>query len=373
MSREEYLQYVDENALAEGLQPMPEAATPGDLQPLVERLCGLYRDLKGAQAQQAQIYRPGGEWADYLREREGAYRAWLSGDIRAATAGLQNFWRNELGDIVKQYATFQKLAESDQERRRFAGLMAHDFMIWKNLLGAPARELAVPAVGNPWGYRLEGVTIAPKALRYHVLADQIRGITAGCERPVIAEIGAGYGGTAHFLLRGTEPLCFIDFDLPEVLVLAAYYLQRTLPHRKVLLYEPGLEIGPGLIRDYDVILMPNWALPQLPQASVDLFLNTFSLSEMPYEVIAEYLRHVERACRGYFLHNNMDRPGVFNRGHERVPCSQYPISPAKFKVLYKRYDLFQQLHAGRDGDYREVLLQRIGNTARTPDGDDRVD
>jgi hypothetical protein len=100
-------------------------------------------------------------------------------------------------------------------------------------------------------------------------------------------------------------------------------------------------------------------LPNLPDNSVDLFLNTFSLSEMPFEVIAEYIRNIERTCRGYFLYNNMDREGVLNRGHERVPCSKYPIPTEHFKQLYKRYDTFQRLHSGRDGDYREVLLQKI--------------
>ena len=108
-----------------------------------------------------------------------------------------------------------------------------------------------------------------------------------------------------------------------------------------------------------MLLCPNWEIRSLPAAIVDVFLNTFSLSEMPLEVIREYVSNIERSCRGYFLYNNMDREGVVNRGHERVPCSQYPISPNKFKTLYKRYDLFQELHSGRDGDYREVLLQRI--------------
>jgi hypothetical protein len=74
---------------------------------------------------------------------------------------------------------------------------------------------------------------------------------------------------------------------------------------------------------------------------------------MPYDVIHEYVQQIQRACRGYFLYNNMDRQGVFNGGHERVPSSQYPIPPIAFKTLYKRYDLFQRLHSGRDGDYRE--------------------
>jgi hypothetical protein len=60
----------------------------------------------------------------------------------------------------------------------------------------------------------------------------------------------------------------------------------------------------------------------------------------------------------YFLHNNMDRAGVINEGHERTPGSKFPFLDGTFKLLYKHYDLFQQKHSGRDGDYREFPYER---------------
>jgi hypothetical protein len=113
------------------------------------------------------------------------------------------------------------------------------------------------------------------------------------------------------------------------------------------------------LREYDVILLPNWCVDTVPAESVDVFLNSFSLSEMTYAVIERYLDRIATACRGYFLHNNMDRPGVVNEGHERVPSSRYPLPRGAFKLLYRRYDLFQQRHSGRDGDYREFLYERM--------------
>lgn len=355
----EYLQYISDDALIQGLKDCPDSTSDSDQAADVRRICDFYRQLKAEQAKQDSLYLPGGEWAKYLREQERIYTPLTEGDVPAAMSLFRNFWRNDLGPVVKQYATFDKLQTDPDARAKYIDLMSYDYMVWQELLNASPSELAIPPVGNPWGYVINDIMIAPKALRYHVLSTQIRQITGDLKRPVIAEIGAGYGGTAHYLLRGKEPLVYIDFDLPEVLTIAAYYLTRTLPHRRVLLWQPGIILSEKNIAEYDVILMPNWMLPSLPTTSVDLFLNTFSLSEMPYEVISEYINQIERTCRGYFLYNNMDRGGVLNRGHERVPCSKYPVSPAKFKQLYKRYDLFQRLHSGRDGDYREVLLQRI--------------
>lgn len=359
--KQEYEQYVSEQRLQDGMADRPDAVSDDELAPLVSQLCEFYVNLKETQASQSSLYRPGGEWADYLLEQERIYSPLKEGDVTAASALFRNFWRNELGPVVKQYATFENLQNDAETRSRFIDLMAHDYMVWFNLDERSPEDLAVSPVGNPWGYVVDDVMVAPKALRYDVLASQIRQITSDAKRPVIAEIGAGYGGTAHYLLRGDAPMVYIDFDLPEVLTIASYYLSRTLPHRRVKFWEPEMNLSAQDIEDYDVILLPNWMLPSLPAASVDLFLNTFSLSEMPLEVITEYMTHIERGCRGYFLYNNMDRRGVVNRGHERVPCSQYPVSPEKFKQLYKRYDLFQRLHFGRDGDYREVLLQRINN------------
>ena len=359
MSRDEYAPYVHEEALLRGLEDRPDPASDSDLAPTIERLCQFYRELKEAQRTQRDVFQPGGEWRVYLEEQQSLYAPFLQGDVPAATAALRNFWRNEYGAIVKQYAGFDRLMSSADHRKQFAEWMARDYMRWRNLFHARPEELIIPSVGNAWGYYVEDILVAPKALRYHALATQIRQLTADVPRPVVAEIGAGYGGTAHFLMRGTSPAVYIDFDLPEVLLIAAYYLIRTLPHCRVRLWEPGFRPDAAAIAANDIILCPNWELPALPEGGVDVFLNTFSLSEMPLEVIRVYLQNIERACGGYFLYNNMDREGVVNRGHERVPCSQYPFSPGTFKTLYKRYDLFQERHSGRDGDYREVLLQRI--------------
>lgn len=359
MHRHEYAPHINADALIRGLAERPDLATDEELAPTIERLCRFYRELKEAQAGVPELFQPGGEWRVHLESQRPLYEPFIRGDIPRATQLLRNFWRNEFGSIVKQYAGHDKLSAVQEDRPRFVDWMARDYMLWKNLFHADHAELSVPLVGNPWGYYVGEVLVAPKALRYHVLATQLRQLTVDVKRPVIAEIGAGYGGTAHYFQRGDRPAAYVDFDLPEILLIAAYYLMRTLPHRRVLLWEPGTRLDAAALAANDVLLFPNWEIVQLPAASVDVFMNTFSFSEMPIDVIRTYLQHIARASRGYLLHNNMDRGGVINRGHERVPCSQYPYPEGAFKTLYKRYDLFQELHEGRDGDYREVLLQRI--------------
>ena len=295
----------------------------------------------------------------HVARRMPHYEAFRDESRALLSSLLGNFWRNELGVLVKQYAGHAQLVADEEARRRYAALMAHDLMVWTHLLNADVSELAAPEVGHPWGYLWQGTLIGSKAMRYHALAAQLRSMTGDMARPVVAELGAGYGGLAYYLMRGKEPRTYVDFDLPETLVVAAYYLGKALPHRRVYLHEGGDVDWRRVLGEHDVILMPNWSLGTLPPESVDAFVNTFSLSEMSRPVIEHYLQRIAAASRHYLLHNNMDRAGVVNEGHERIPASRYPLPEGAFKLLYHRYDLFQQKHHGRDGDYREFLYQKV--------------
>lgn len=362
MKNAESLQFYDEQALEAGLVPKtPKTENDPENQRLLKKLQHFYLSGKAYQRHQPEIYLPSGEWREHVNHRMPFYQAFSEGSTDNLDALLSNFWRNELGVLVKQYAGYQQLQDDVERRKAYVELMAYDLMIWRNLFGVDFSELEIPDVGNPWGYLWEGTLIGSKVLRYHTLVTQITELVSDLNRPVVAEIGAGYCGMAYYLMKGNDKRVYIDFDLPETLAVGAYYLSKTLPHRKIFLHDGGEVDWQKVLREYEIVMMPNWAIDSLPALSVDVFLNTFSLSEMSYPVIEQYLKKISVACRHYFLHNNMDRPGVFNAGFERTPASQYPFPSNSFKSLYKRYDLFQQKHSGRDGDYREFLYQRISN------------
>ncbi len=355
----EAIPYFDMSALTAGMQPRDSVIVDERSQnALLKRLQHHYKCIKKEQRLQSDIYLPAGEWREHINMRMPHYQAFFDETTERLAELLQNFWRNELGVLVKQYAGYQQLQGDANKRIDYAERMAYDLMIWSNLIERDVAELSIPEVGHPWGYVWKGVLVGSKVLRYHLLANQVEGLFSDIERPVVAEIGAGYGGLAYFLMRGTENRVYIDFDLPETLVVSAYYLGMTLPHRRIYLHEEGPVDWSATLSNYDVILLPNWCIDTLPESTVDVFLNTFSLSEMSQPVIEKYLLRIAVACRNYFLHNNMDRIGVVNCGHLRTPGSQYPFPAGTFKLLSKHYDMFQELHSGRDGDYREFLYQR---------------
>lgn len=335
----------------------------------VERVCELYRRCVRDRDAVPAVFRPGGEWQVYIDERRGLYDAILAGETERAGELLRGFWRNELGAIVKEYAGYQQLVDRAQPRTdRFRWNVPRNYLIWREIHGAAPEELAVPAVGEPWGLHLDDVLVTPKATRFHALATQAAELVRGRPTPTVAEIGAGYGGMAHYLLRDHPNVRWIDLDLPETLVIAAYWIIGSLPDTDVTLYgereladifpgngdraAPGDGTGPG------AILLPNHAITALPAGSVDLTVNTFSFSEMPAATLTATLEEVTRITRGLLLHHNMDRRGVVNRGHERIPASAFPIDRTAWRQLHRGFDLFH----GQDGDYREYLEQRITET-----------
>jgi hypothetical protein len=183
---------------------------------------------------------------------------------------------------------------------------------------------------------------------------------------VVAEIGGGYGGFAYYLLHSSKNTTYINFDLPEIVLIAGYYLMMALPEAKVLLYGEAESITPEQVQNHDIILMPNFCLPELPDKSVDVFLNSRSLAEMPVPVIDEYLEQVGRTTRGYFFHDNSDEattaPGS---GLLEVPASLFTMPQNVFKRIYavktpwsgdlsrqKEY-LYQALQSGGPKPHRD--------------------
>ena len=319
---------------------------------LVELLADFYQAMISDQKHAEPVWQPACEWKNYNEEKNFLYSALLEGSIEEASTYLENFWRNKLGLIVKEYATFEALSKGEPDIiEPFLKSILRNYVIWKDIYHLPAERLKMQASsGNPWGCMIDGVLVAPKATRYHHNALQLKNLLKACDGKVIGEIGAGYGALCHYVLKETSGVRYVDFDLPETLVLAAYYLISSFPNKQFFLYGEQ-ELSGAALTASDVALLPNYTIRSVEDKSIDVFFNSFSLSEMPREVNAAYLDEIARLARAYFLHNNMDRSGVINRGFERIPASEFPIDENRFTRLNTNYDLFRS----HFGDYKEFL------------------
>ena len=205
----------------------------------------------------------------------------------------------------------------------------------------PIERLAFPRFGNQSGAIYKSKFIASGLLN-DVIASQLESLVRGIERPVIAEIGGGYGKLAYCLLRDLPRFRYFDFDLPETLCTAAYYLGKCFPEKRMLLYGES-----GDFEYFDIILMPPWQIDKLKSA--DLFFNKNSLGEMSADTARTYIAHIARVTRGYFFHMNHE--------HERVDdgllASEYEVP---MRLVYRMPDIF---HLVSKNDGRPDIFQYL--------------
>jgi hypothetical protein len=98
---------------------------------------------------------------------------------------------------------------------------------------------------------------------------------------------------AYYLLRDRPNTTYFDFDVPESIALASYYLIKAFPKLKFLLYGEG-ELTKKTIADADVVLLPAFELENMPAESADITFSSHVMSDISPSAMAEYLRHIER-------------------------------------------------------------------------------
>lgn len=107
------------------------------------------------------------------------------------------------------------------------------------------------------------------------------------------------------------PVTYINFDLPENLIVSSYYLKASNPEKRIKIFDGSeVDLSREDIQQYDAVLMPNYFLPKLEALSVDLFINTVSLSEMDFVSIEAYCKQISRVTRRYFYHENIIDSGA---------------------------------------------------------------
>jgi putative sugar O-methyltransferase len=329
---------------------------------IIERIMYSYHKAKQEQLKASDPYQAGGEWNELIkRSRKEYLNALNNHDFKLLSKLLQNFFRNSGLTGLWVYAYFQDIVGASKHRKRWfiSNILQDLSTLYDFIDDLDLNALSTPLVGNPWGYLIDNILILPTSCGHYYYANHVKNLLSGIEYPVVAEIGGGFGGFAYYLLAGNGSYKYINFDLPEVLIIAQYYLMKSLPDRKFLLFGESEEhnILQDTINNYDIILMPNFSLPSLEDKTVDLFINTHSLSEMDYHTIEEYIEQIVRVCSLYFLHENSDRPRIKTMGevkHTEIVSSEFPIPGDLFKRIYKHNSLW----GGGGGRYREHLYQR---------------
>ena len=251
-------------------------------------------------------YAVGSNWGGFLQAtRPNFYEAVTREDVPAISALLESFRRNEMttGTLGGREAYDGWVSAG----RGVAHGIGRQFNVWRySVANADVSRLAAPLVGNPYGMWIENGIVHTNAFLDDYRAEFVRGLVDNVERPIVLDLGGGFGGFGHQLTAHGDDVVYMGLDLPENLIVASYFLLAAHPDKRVLLYDSATQrLDAETLRNYDIVLMPNFMLPRVPDRAVDVFTNFISLSEMDYRNIVEYLSQVDRVCGGFFYHENL--------------------------------------------------------------------
>lgn len=325
---------------------------------MIENLLQAYLLAASQMTTVPEQYRIGSNWGGFLKStRKEFYRAVDEQNVDELSLLLNNFCRNCMSTGIlggePGFLHFKNVPMSND--------FIHDFNAWKYSVGQvdACKNLAMAPVGNPYGYNVSGLLISNNCFYNDYRASFCSRLLDQIQHSIVAEIGGGYGGFAYSLLKRDGVKTYLNFDIPENLIVSSYHLSLAFPEKRILLYEKGVTLDPETIRKYDIILMPNFMLPELADLSVDLFVNTISFSEMEYSTIAAYFNQIERICKRFFYHENLAHAP---RDYKGYPASVFPalkgfsnltVSPSR----WAHFDLYSAQHI-----YMEHLLMRTSLT-----------
>lgn len=269
----------------------------------IYRIIEAYTKSKKDQKTQPEQYQIGGQWQKILMEcHEGLIAAFKEKKINEIKKILANFGINK---VSRGLSLSGGLPTNFVERIEWLNNFNLNHYYWKTLtsLGENPAEY-VKEIGNLPGIEKSGKIILQPSFRMSYFASRIKNLLLPNKNPIIVEIGGGYGGIPYHLFNEYKcRISYLDFDIPEICVIATYFLMCSFPNKKFLLYgEKNLKNVN--IEEYDILVMPNYAMKDLTDRCCDLVFNSHSLTEMDYFTVKEYISQINRIDRKYFLHAN---------------------------------------------------------------------
>ena len=112
---------------------------------------------------------------------------------------------------------------------------------------------------------------------------------------------------AYYLLRDRPGVRYLNFDLPESIALASYYLMKLFPDLDFLLYGEA-PLANETIARADVVLMPLTEMQHMTPEVADITFSSHAMSDVAPAAAVSYLETIARMTRDYFLFIGIDTP-----------------------------------------------------------------
>jgi putative sugar O-methyltransferase len=214
----------------------------------------------------------------------------------------------------------------------------YDLWNFHNSLKKSSSNLKTPRFGNQIGANIDNNFVTLASFSNEVISSNLNELLKSDTKPCIAELGAGYGQLAFHLLKKKKNFCYIDFDIPEVLCLAAYYLIKSFPKKKSVLYGEKKFTKKNIFNS-QLIFLPYYEIQKLTKNSIDLFINICSLGEMEKPSVKQYCKFINKSSNFFFHMNHDVYRNKFSKNKSGFLSNEYPIGK-NFTLTSKYLDIF---------------------------------
>jgi hypothetical protein len=150
----------------------------------------------------------------------------------------------------------------------------------------------------------------------------------------IIETGTGFGNTARIFHIRQANSCYVLVDLPENLIYSYAFINMHFPDAKIDIVLDK-EFRFNLC---DFIFCPIQQLSNLNIPNVDLYLNTYSLGEMPQPSIDHVLKHIQRLKPKYIYSENImfaNKKYLYDAGREDSSEIVLNLQPQWLPLLFE--------------------------------------
>lgn len=212
---------------------------------------------------------------------------------------LQNYLLNKILPIATPYDI--KIEDLEQLSYEFVRMQG------EKVEAKSIDEFEASLIGNPEdiikrGEKLYTMSILYYYLRYAYCCNYVDFNNI----EIFVELGSGCGKQIEVIKKLHPDICFLLFDIPPQLYVCEQYLSAVFPDSVVSYKDTRNMDSIPEIRKGKIFIFGNWKFPILEKVKFDLFWNARSFQEMEPEVVANYLKYINKQANAIFLQETMD-------------------------------------------------------------------
>ncbi|MGZ5244540.1 MAG: putative sugar O-methyltransferase [Bacteroidia bacterium] len=203
----------------------------------------------------------------------------------------------------------------------------------------PLENVEASMVGNPEDvFEVNGKKYTRSFLYYYLRYIYCHRFVDFSKVNTLVELGSGAGKQTEVLKKLYPHLTILLFDIPPQLYVCERYLSTVFPGNVVSYQETRDIASLQNLEKGKIHIFGTWKFPLLNDIKIDLFWNAASFQEMEPDVVANYLKPINKKAESIFLQEEMGGKEVASKQGKfgvlkKTTLSDYKNSLPNFELI----------------------------------------